>query len=266
MSGAGLYLTIDDGPSERFTELVDFLNERNIQAVFFNRGDAMEARPEAVLYGIQRGHIMANHTYSHKKSSKLPLNEIKAEILRTEDILRDLYSKAGANRNGKYFRFPYMDRGMGTALIDPENAKPEHLSPINTLITNGLGHIAPTSISDEQIEKKNAIQEFLLQHNYTNIRVRDVNVPWYAESEMAQTVDSLCTFSTSDWAISERHKGKHGFESLDDLKAQIDNNEWLKDSNSNHIILAHDQAEIFDVTTALIDYFLEKDFKFLDFG
>lgn len=261
---SGLYLTIDDGPSERFIDLVDFLDERNIQAVFFNRGDAMEARPEAVIYGIERGQIMANHAYSHQKASKIPLNEVQAEILRTEEILDKLYAQTNKKRPGKFFRFPYMDRGMGSALVEFQDLPNAYLSPINTLIQTGLGHTPPTSITVEQIERKNILQKFLRDKGFENLPVENVTVPWYANTEMATSIDSLCTFSTSDWAVSERHKGKHGLENLDDLKRQIDQDVWLQDKSSNHIILAHDQAEIHNTVCNLIDYFLERGFKFLD--
>ncbi len=134
------YLTIDDGPSERFTELVDFLHERKIPAVFFNRGDNMDARPDAVLYGIERGFIMANHTWSHGHAADLPFEKTCDEIRRTDDILERLYQKAGVKRPAKYFRFPYMDRGMGAFFVEPDGLAPEHLVAHMELLGAGLGH------------------------------------------------------------------------------------------------------------------------------
>mgnify|MGYP000005811649 CR=1 FL=1 len=258
------YLTIDDGPSERFTDLIDFLHERKIPAVFFNRGDAMEQDPDAVRYGIERGYIMANHAYSHRRASTLSLEQIAADIERTEDILDDIYWSCGVERGPLYFRFPYMDRGMGPCLAEPKQITEEHEAAHLKLIGSGLGH-EPHKPNQAAIEKKNAIQSHLNEYGFQPLPVQNVNLPWYANTEMASAIDSLCTFSTSDWALCERHKGKYGFETIDDLKTQIDNDPWLHDETSNHIILAHDQAEIYDVTTALIDYFCESGFEFLDF-
>lgn len=253
------YLTIDDGPSGKFEALVDFLHEREIPAVFFNRGDAMEANPDAVRYGIEKGYIMANHAYSHRRASKLPLDKVYEEITRTEHLLDEIYASIGQERPGPYFRFPYMDRGMGPSLAEdvPEDYLAAHLH----LIGAGLGHI-PAKPEADLIAKKNDIQAFLKQQGFKPLPVQGVTLPWYADTEMADAIDSLCTFSTSDWALSPRHIGKHGFNNINDLKTQIDNDPWAHDETSAHIILVHDQEDVHDVTKALIDYMLELDFEF----
>jgi peptidoglycan-N-acetylglucosamine deacetylase len=257
---AEAYLTIDDGPSERFEALVDFLAERKIPAVFFNRGDYMEARPEAVIYGIRKGYVMANHTYSHRRASELSFEETCLEIERTDRILGDLYNKADVSRPGKYFRFPYMDRGMGPYFA--ENFPAEHEAAHLDLLSGGLGH-KPEVPGMCLIDKKRKIQAFLKQLGYAPLPVRNVTVPWYAQTEMATAIDSLCTFSTSDWALLERHKGKHGVDRVQDLKDKIDSDPWLKNEKSAHIVLAHDQAEIHEVTKSLIVHFLQRGFQFI---
>lgn len=258
------YLTIDDGPSEKFTALVDFLHERKIPAVFFNRGDNMDARPDAVLYGIERGYIMANHTYSHGRAEKLSFEETCAEIERTDHVIEKLYQRAGVKRPGKYFRFPYMDRGMGPYFVEPENLDQNHEEAQKELLSTGLGHL-PAIPGMCAVDKKRKIQKFLKDHGYTNLPVKNVTIPWYAQTEMAKAVDSLCTYSTSDWALLERHKGKHGFSTLQDLKDKVDQDKWLKDASSRHIVLAHDQSEIHDVAVNVIGYMQDRGFKFLDF-
>jgi peptidoglycan/xylan/chitin deacetylase (PgdA/CDA1 family) len=257
------YLTIDDGPSEKFTALVDFLHDAKIPAVFFNRGDNMDARPDAVIYGIKKGFVMANHTYTHPHAVDLPYEEICNEIRRTDNVLERLYAEAGVARPGKYFRFPYMDRGMGPAFCEPGTLKAEYEAPQLELLGAGLGH-KPQVPGIGLIDKKRKIQTFLKSLGYTNLPVEGVTLPWYANTEMASAVDSLCTFSTSDWALLERHKGKHGFSTVKELTDQIDRSTALKDMKSRHIILAHDQAEIHDVTVDVVKY-MQRDFEFLDF-
>jgi peptidoglycan/xylan/chitin deacetylase (PgdA/CDA1 family) len=259
------YLTIDDGPSESFTALVDFLHARGVPAVFFNRGDNMEARPDDVIYGIRKGYVMANHTYAHKRASTMPLDEVCDEIARTENVLDRLYMEAGVQRTGRYFRFPYMDRGMAACLSEPQGLSADHKAEQAYLVGAGLGHI-PADPSPELIAHKRALQDYLRASGFSQLPVQNVTIPWYAQTEMAQAIDSLCTFSTSDWALNDRHVGKHGFSTVDDLKAQIDSDKWLRDETSHHIILVHDQADIHDVTTKLVDYFLETGFEFLDFA
>ncbi len=257
------YLTIDDGPSEKFTALVDFLHERKIPVVFFNRGDNMEARPDAVLYGISKGFIMANHTYSHGHAVDLPLEKTCEEIRRTDIILEDLYKKSGVKRPGKYFRFPYMDRGMGSYFVEPEGLSAEHHHAHLELLGAGLGH-DPQIPGVGLIDKKRKIQQFLKSLGYRNLPIQGVTLPWYAGTEMATAIDSLCTYSTSDWALLARHKGRHGFKTVKDLIDKIDADKWLNDKASRHIVLAHDQAEIHGVTVDVIEY-LSRDFRFLDF-
>lgn len=258
------YLTIDDGPSEKFESFVDFLHERKIPAVFFNRGDYMEERPDAVIYGIRKGFIMANHTYSHRRASKLLLEQMEEEITRTDKILDNLYARAGVERPGKYFRFPYMDRGMGPFFVEPHDLKSEHEPAHFDLLGAGLGH-KPVVPGMCEIDRKRKIQMLLENHGYEALRCPGVTLPWYADTEMSHAIDLLCTFSTSDWALLDRHKDKHGFSVIDDLKTKIDHDEGLKDKTSAHIILAHEQSEIYDVTTALVDHFLKRGFEFQDF-
>ena len=257
-----LYLTLDDGPSTKFKAFVDFLYERNIPAIFFNRGDAMEERPEAVIYGIKKGYVMANHAYSHQKFSNLSLGECYHEISRTEVLLDELYKQADAPRETKYFRFPYMDRGMGPSLIETNNFSDMCLCGHEHLITTGLGHELAYP-DDKLIQKKKALQKHLSEQGFTNIPAENVTIPWYVEAGFEQGIDSLCTFSTSDWVLTERNMGRYGLNNLKDLTDLIDNDEGLKRKGSNHIILAHDQEETHDTTITLIDHFLKKGFGFL---
>lgn len=258
------YLTIDDGPSEKFTALIDFLAERNIPAVFYNRGDNMEARPDAVLYGIRKGYIMANHSYSHPHFSTLTYEQGCEEIRRTDQILDDLYARAGVRRPGKYFRYPYLDRGMGAALVEPGTMSAENQAVYDEILSAGLGH-KPDIPGVGLIDKKRKWQKFLKSTGHTILPTPGITFPWYIETEMAQAIDSLCTYSTSDWALLERHKGKHGFSTVEDLKRKIDDDKWLKDGSSAHIIVAHDQAEIHEVTCEIVDYMLGKGLAFQSF-
>ncbi len=273
--GSGLYLTIDDGPSQHFKRLIDFLAERSLPAIFFNRGDRMEERPKDVLYGIKKGYLMGNHAYSHQKASSLTFEDICSEILRTDKILDNLYEQSNIKRPGKYFRFPYMDRGMGAALIEPEELEmlsKESRNAYDQLLITGLGHKTGLRYKESpdialcQIHKKRQLQDFLKEQGYTALPAQGITLPFYDKSEMTRSIDSLCSFSTCDWTLSQRHKGKCGFHSIDDLKSLIDNNLSLRDKNSNHIILAHDQDELYDIVTELIDYLLIQGFEFLDFG
>lgn len=259
------YLTIDDGPSADFRSFIDFLRDRNTPAVFFNRGDCMAARPDDVIYGIKAGFIMGNHTWSHPRASQRTLAEMQDEIRRTDDCLEDLYRRANIKRPRKYFRFPYMDRGMGACLSEPETLSPKHRMAQVDLLGAGLGY-APHHPSKNEIGHKRALQSYLAALGYEALPARGVTIPWYAETEMARGIDSLCTYSTSDWVLRPKHQGRYGFKDVGDLKDKIDRDPWLHDPQSAHIVLAHDQDGLFKDTAALIDYLLQKGLRFLDFA
>lgn len=259
------YLTIDDGPSAMTMQMVDFLESHKIPAILFNRGDRMAEDPDSVINAIQKGFVIGNHGWSHQRASVIDFADVCDEIQKTDALIEQLYEKAGVMRPAKYFRFPYMDRGMGAYFSDPNTLLDDDLQAHLHLLRYGLGHV-PEVPGFCLIDKKNKLQDYLRELGYVPVPFENVTLPWYAETEMARSIDALCTFSTSDWALTERHKGKHGFESIRDLKQQIDQDRWLHDSGSHHIILMHDQDELLPVFTGLIDYFLLSGVEFLDFG
>lgn len=96
-SGAVLF-TFDDGPSLRTTPaMLDELDARDVKAIFFIvgeriAGDSHRARQRRALVAeiAARGHMVGNHTYSHKQLTLLSDAEIREEILRTERLLADI--------------------------------------------------------------------------------------------------------------------------------------------------------------------------------
>lgn len=62
-----LWLTFDDGPCLKTTPLIlSILNDLEIKATFFLVGQNIEKFPELTNEIIKSGHIVGNHTYSHK--------------------------------------------------------------------------------------------------------------------------------------------------------------------------------------------------------
>jgi peptidoglycan/xylan/chitin deacetylase (PgdA/CDA1 family) len=60
-----VYLTIDDGPSHKTAEYLDILESRGVKATFFLLGKQVARYPEATRAIRDRGHKLANHTYTH---------------------------------------------------------------------------------------------------------------------------------------------------------------------------------------------------------
>ena len=61
-----IYLTFDDGPSSVSTpKILDILDQYGVKATFFVVGYQAEYNPEMVRLVESRGHVVANHSYSH---------------------------------------------------------------------------------------------------------------------------------------------------------------------------------------------------------
>lgn len=77
-----IYLTFDDGPSDRVTPVIlDILKEEDVKATFFIVGERAETRKYIIKRQYDEGHTVAIHSYSHVysdiyKSSKALLNDI----------------------------------------------------------------------------------------------------------------------------------------------------------------------------------------------
>ena len=62
-----IWLTFDDGPHQESTPFIlNVLKEEQVKATFFLVGEQMEKHPKLLNQIISEGHIVANHSYSHK--------------------------------------------------------------------------------------------------------------------------------------------------------------------------------------------------------
>ena len=68
VAGPGVWLTIDDGPSEDTPALLDLLDRYQAKATFFMVGERAQARPALVREVLRRGHDIGNHSQSHPQA------------------------------------------------------------------------------------------------------------------------------------------------------------------------------------------------------
>ena len=67
LEGKYAYLTFDDGPSKHVTtQILDILDQYNIKATFFVLGYMIDRNPDVLIDIYNRGHVIGNHSYSHK--------------------------------------------------------------------------------------------------------------------------------------------------------------------------------------------------------
>ncbi len=118
ISAAEVALTMDDGtvadtPTMTGVELDagirSALRAEKIQAAFFVAGRNVDSEAGRAL--LKRwdddGHVLANHSYSHKyfNSKDVTVDFLKSDILKTEELLKPFKNFK------KLFRFPYLKEG-----------------------------------------------------------------------------------------------------------------------------------------------------------
>lgn len=107
-------ITFDDGPDPYCTEqLLDGLKERGAKASFFVMGKQAEAYPDLIRRMQEEGHLIGNHTYSHIQLGKNNREIFKAELIKTNELLRGI-----TGEEPQYVRPPYgsWDKSFETEL------------------------------------------------------------------------------------------------------------------------------------------------------
>jgi peptidoglycan-N-acetylglucosamine deacetylase len=102
-------LTFDDGPTpEAMDELLHVLDSRHVRATFFVIGSDLAKAPELGRRIIAAGHELGNHTYSHEHMVLRSQSFIRAEVERTDELIRS------AGETGEiYFRAPFCWKFIG---------------------------------------------------------------------------------------------------------------------------------------------------------
>lgn len=96
-------LTFDDGPHPYYTEqLLDGLKERGVVATFFVTGEHASLHPEVIKRMQEEGHLIGNHTYSHIQLRSNNREAFKAELVKTNEILKEI-----TGQDTIYVRPPY---------------------------------------------------------------------------------------------------------------------------------------------------------------
>lgn len=257
------YLTIDDSPSTRMDDLIDYLEKMGIPAIFYCRGDFLEENTASAIRALQKGFVLANHTYSHQRASEKDFAWIVDDIERCEKLLEEVHAVAQVRRKGKYFRFPHMDRGAAGWIVDYDRYPAEEKGALFAAFTDGLNIKSMDRPGQAAFDKKDRLQRYLASAGYTQ-PFKGVTHPWFAKGEIASAHDCLYTFSNCDWMLTARHSGKWPYKSVNDLKEKALSDPFLRVEGGVNVILAHDQAEIVDVTMELVDHLARNGVKFLE--
>ena len=130
-AGRAIAVTFDDGPSGSTQDVLDVLEAHEARGTFFVVGQWTERLPHVVQAIAERGHEVANHTWTHFDASEVPDEELwRDELRRTSETIA-----AAAGRPPVLFRPPYgheperlaavaAECGLGTTVlwsVDPED-------------------------------------------------------------------------------------------------------------------------------------------------
>ena len=103
-----IYLTFDDGPSQRTGEILDILKAKNVKATFFVIGNNSELGRSMMKRIVDEGHAIAIHTYSHEykkiyagvKEYLDDFNKIATFIYETTGVKPSVFRFPGGSNTG----------------------------------------------------------------------------------------------------------------------------------------------------------------------
>ncbi|WP_253735695.1 polysaccharide deacetylase family protein [Paenibacillus sp. FJAT-26967] len=102
--GKKVYLTIDNGGDMGDTaKLLKTLKDNQVKASFFILGSNVKKYPDFIRQLLADGHLVANHTMTHRDMNTLTDEQVRKEITDFENLYKNVTGQKVTN----YFRFPY---------------------------------------------------------------------------------------------------------------------------------------------------------------
>ena len=97
-------LTIDDGPSQYTSRILDILKENGASATFFVIGSQVIGQENLLQDILKAGNELGNHAMHDEPSINLPSSTLKNEISQVDRMIHRAYEVAGQTRRANYFR------------------------------------------------------------------------------------------------------------------------------------------------------------------
>lgn len=115
-----ILLTFDDGPTKESTEIIlKILRQHNLKALFFCVGNNVEGNLPLTEEILNEGHLIGNHTYNHKRLTKINNAEAEKEIDSFNTLLKEKF-----NYETEYFRPPHGRFTISTqSILSKKNMK-----------------------------------------------------------------------------------------------------------------------------------------------
>lgn len=212
-------LSIDDVSSKNTPAIVDFLNEKKIPALMFMVGQWAEGNPDELIYALQHGMIIGNHSYTHPHFSDLSFDECKEEISKNEVVLNRFYEQAGVERKFRPFRFPYGDKGG---------------------------------------DNKDNIQNYLKDNGFDKVDDTKLGYPWWKERGLDKDIDTLWSFDFAEYGIRPGSGFTLEDVMKKIYDSEPSDGAPLFKENSNHILLLHAHDETEEMVPEYYKIFIEE--------
>lgn len=103
-TGKKIYLTFDTGGSlGDVDQMLKALKDNNVKATYFIAGYNMKKYPDFIKRLLADGHLVVNHSMTHKDFTGMTDEQVRQEIKDYEKLYKDITGKDME----LYFRFPY---------------------------------------------------------------------------------------------------------------------------------------------------------------
>jgi peptidoglycan/xylan/chitin deacetylase (PgdA/CDA1 family) len=130
-------LTFDDGPNEPYTsQIAVYLDQRDIKATFFQVGLCVQRHPETTRSLLAAGHVIGNHSNSHRFSQSWSQRDIANELHQSQQVFRETIGTEPA-----LFRPPWLARTPATFSV----MKDAGLSIVSGEFCHALEPMQPTA-------------------------------------------------------------------------------------------------------------------------
>lgn len=180
-------LTFDDGPTKNVDKILPLLEQYNGKGTFFLIGNEIEKNPAEAKKLVKAGEQIGNHTFSHQRMVFKSPSNIKEEIEKTDQLIRQAGYKGEIDfrpPNGKkLIGLPYYlsqhNRDTIMWTLEPDTYYTNASDKINYVKKN----IKPGSIilihamyddTGEEFKAINGILQSLSKEGYKFITVNDL--------------------------------------------------------------------------------------------
>jgi peptidoglycan/xylan/chitin deacetylase (PgdA/CDA1 family) len=112
-------ITFDDGPDRDTTpKILEILKSKGITATFYLEGSHVKTNPEIAKRIIEEGHAIANHTYNHPFTYKLPTDTYTKELSAADQIIH-----LTTGYKTSLYRTPFNESNLFETMSDGDNLK-----------------------------------------------------------------------------------------------------------------------------------------------